>query len=120
VSHQQVPKKKQIPKIQPKTNDFTADSFSRSMAKKSGTSANHARNHQSKLGKESVKRMAESKAKSEFMSDGNLALAAENFITDILAKKFVSCESAICALFELLGDVIQFERLSIKLNGQTD
>ena len=37
--------------------------------------------------------MEESKAKSEFVSDGNLALAAENFITDILAKKRTSCES---------------------------
>ncbi len=109
-----------MPKIQPKTNDFTKDSFSRSMAKKSGTSANHARNHKSKSGKESVKRMAESKAKSEFTNDGNLALAAENFITDILTKNCASCESAIYALTELFDNIIQFESLSFRLNGQIE
>jgi len=32
VSHQQEKKKKQVPKIQPKTKDFMVDSFSRSTA----------------------------------------------------------------------------------------
>jgi hypothetical protein len=83
VSHQHEPKKKPVPKIQPKTNDLTIDSFSRSIAKKSGTSANQARNHQSKSGKASIKRIAESIAKSELVREGNFALAAENFIPTV-------------------------------------
>jgi len=81
VSHQHDPQKNAVPKTQPKTNDFTTDSFSRSTAKKSGASANQARNHQSKFGKASVRRIAETTAKIEFVKDGNLALAMENFIS---------------------------------------
>ena len=86
VNHQQVPKKKQVPKIQPKTNDFTIDSFSRSMAKNKETSANHATNHKSKSGNESVSKTAEITARSEFTSEGIFTLASENFIADSLSK----------------------------------
>jgi len=60
------------------------------MAQKSGTSANQARNHKSKSGKASVRRIAERIATSELVKDGNLTLAKENLITDSLAKNVVS------------------------------
>ena len=47
VSHQHVPKKKIVPKIQPRTNAFAVDSFSRSTAHINGARANHARNQYS-------------------------------------------------------------------------
>ncbi|MEJ7698421.1 MAG: hypothetical protein WKF71_02070 [Pyrinomonadaceae bacterium] len=81
-----------MPKIQPKTNDFTKDSFSRLMTKNKGMSANHAKNHKSKSGKESVRRTAEITARSEFTSEGSLTLASENFIADSLSKKHLSYE----------------------------
>lgn len=87
VSHQHEAEKNKVPKSHPKINDLTADSFSRSIAKNKGTSANHAQNHRSKFGKASVRRIAERTAKSEFAKVGNLDLAKENLITDSLSKK---------------------------------
>ena len=109
VSHQHEPAKKSVPKIQPSRKDLTTDSFSRSIAKNKGTSANHARNHKSKFGNASVSVIADATASSELTKDGNFTLDNENFIADSLAKKRRGKNNWL---------MFQFEGLSIKLNGQ--
>lgn len=86
VSHQHEPKKKHVPKIQPTNKDFTKDSFSRSTAKNNGTSANHARNQNSKSGKAKTSRIADKTAKTEFRGAGIKRLKEEIFITAILTE----------------------------------
>jgi hypothetical protein len=70
VSHQQVPKKKQVPKSHPVTNDRLTDSFSRSTEKRSGMSANQAVNDHSKPGKARISSIADRVASAALFQEG--------------------------------------------------
>ena len=83
VSHQHVPKKKIVPNIQPRTNDFAVDAFPRSTAHISGTSANHARNQNSKSGNARISRTAARMASRAFFHDGQtFSMRATDFIAE--------------------------------------
>jgi len=83
VSHQHVPKKKTVPNIQPSTNDFTADSFSRFTAQSKGTSAIHARNQNSKSGNDRISKIAAASGATAFFQSGNIDRTRANFIATV-------------------------------------
>ncbi len=80
VSHQHVPKKKHVPKIQPKTKDLAVESLSRSTAQKSGISANHARNQNSKSGNDRINKIADRTARAVFFQVGRSLVRLWNFM----------------------------------------
>jgi hypothetical protein len=90
VSHQHVPVKKINPDSHPSTKDRTADSFSRSIAKNSGTSPTHARNQNSKSGKERMSSTAEEIARAAFFHDGKYRASLGNFMRTVYQSEKLS------------------------------
>lgn len=79
VSHQQLPEKKQVPKIQPVRREPGNDPFSRSAAKRSGVSAIHAPDHNSKPGNARMSKRADRTANPALCHDGRYLLIPEIF-----------------------------------------
>lgn len=126
VNHQQVPKKKPVPNIQPTTAAPKTDCFSRSIAIKNGTNPNHAKKERSKSGNANVKNMTDKIENNTLFTFGIFDRKVEIFILTVYQKftlvvsAELTAENRISQKHFKISSLGQFERLPFKLSGHFD